>query len=127
MVQKELQKAEVRRCQLATQEEVVAQSRVEIFDERAGARKVFHRIDDSIDDAMEFVGERLVQLTPSLPVGRGQERLSLQQASGFYQRQMSDGLARIVGQRGRDRRGDIHGDARSEKQGRTSIADQFSS
>ena len=60
VVQKKLQETEVRHSQLATKEEIMAQSRVEVFVERAGTRNRFHRLDDGIDDTIEFVGELVI-------------------------------------------------------------------
>jgi hypothetical protein len=80
VIEKELQQVEVRRAQLATQEEIIVQPRVEIFDKGTGAWNVFHRIEHGVGDAMKFVGKIFVQLMPTLPVGIRRWPLSLQQA-----------------------------------------------
>ena len=61
VIEEELQQVEIRCAQLMAKEKIVAQPRVEVFDERTGAWNVLHRLDHGIGDALEFPGKLLVQ------------------------------------------------------------------
>ena len=85
VVEKELQKVQVRFAQLAAQEEIIAQSRVEIFDERTCPWNFRHSLDYSGNNAMEFITELRVELIPPLPVGSRGRRFPLQKADASNQ------------------------------------------
>ena len=57
MIQEELKQTEIRGVELFAQEEIIAQPGIEIFHERACPWRAFHRIDDSVEDALEFATE----------------------------------------------------------------------
>ena len=61
VIEKKPQQVEIRCCQLMAKEKIVAQPRVEVFDERTDAWNVFHRIDHGVDDTLEFPAKFLVQ------------------------------------------------------------------
>ena len=61
VIEEELQQVEIGRAQLTAEGKIVAQPRVEVFDERTGAWNVFHRLDHGVGDALEFPGKLLAQ------------------------------------------------------------------
>ena len=61
VIEEELQQVEIRCAQLTAEEKIVAQPRVEVFDERTGAWNVFHRLGHGVGDMLEFPGKLLVQ------------------------------------------------------------------
>ena len=69
MVQEEPQQIQVRAAQVAAQCEVVAQSRVEVFDQRTAARGLRHDPADGVEQGVELVAKLRPQPAPSLPIG----------------------------------------------------------
>ena len=61
VIEEELQQVEIRCAQLTAEEKIVAQPRVEVFDERTGAWNVFHRLGHGVGDTLEFPAKFLVQ------------------------------------------------------------------
>ena len=68
VVQEELQQVQVRATELAAQRKVVAQPRIQVFDQYARSRCLRHGLCDGVEDGMELTAHPGAQPVPALPV-----------------------------------------------------------
>ena len=69
VVQEEAQQIQITLTQVTTQEEVVAQAAIEVFDQGTAPVGFIHRIDNSPQYRMELPRQLPIQLIAALPVG----------------------------------------------------------
>jgi hypothetical protein len=100
MVQEEPQQVQILATQVATQREVIAQPRVEVFHQRTAARGSCHGPAHGVKDRAELAAELCPQPVPPLPI-RGRGSGQAVQYAGFTHERFGDlvGL-RDVGQLG---------------------------